>query len=89
MHNESVVGLLKRLMTRFKVTNNYTTLITRINKTLVSLLDSLKLGFETFSTIKLTLPTDIKVYLCHLELVTPWAHLCGNRSSCEGDSGGW
>lgn len=46
-----------------------------INRTLVRLLNSLKLGFETFSTIQPTLSADIKVYLCHLELVTPWAHL--------------
>jgi len=53
--------------------------------TLVSLHDSLKLGFETFSTVQPTLSADIKVYLCHLELVAPWAHFCDNRSCCLGD----
>jgi len=59
-----------------------------INMTLVRHLDSLKLSFETFSTIQLTLSADKIVYLCHFELVTRWAHFCGNRGSCGGDSGG-
>jgi len=59
-----------------------------INMTLVSLLDSLKLGFETFPTIQPTLSAGIKVYLCHIELVAPCSHFCGNRNSCGGESGG-
>ena len=46
------------------------------------------MDFEKFSTIQPTLSADIKMYFCHLELVTLWAHFCGNRSSCGGDSGG-